>query len=95
MLTDQELQSLRNMGNESEMAADEINRLRAELATMTKSRDAAMRIVTAKDQQMSALRAQQDQWIEARSTLESERETNARLTAELDAVLVMKKMNRE
>lgn len=32
MLTDQELQSLRNMGNESETAADEIARLRAELA---------------------------------------------------------------
>ena len=30
-LTDQELQTLRNMGNESEAAADEIVRLRAEL----------------------------------------------------------------
>lgn len=32
MLTDQELQSLRNLGNEAEAAADEIERLRAELA---------------------------------------------------------------
>ncbi len=32
MLTDQELQSLRNMGNESEAAADEIARLREFLA---------------------------------------------------------------
>lgn len=31
-LTDPELQSLRNLGNEFEMAADEIVRLRAELA---------------------------------------------------------------
>ncbi len=31
MLTDQELQSLRNLGNEAEAAADEIKRLRAEL----------------------------------------------------------------
>ena len=29
MLTDRELQTLRNMGNESEAAADEIDRLRA------------------------------------------------------------------
>lgn len=29
MLNDQELQSLRNLGNEAEAAADEINRLRA------------------------------------------------------------------
>lgn len=99
MLTDQELQSLRNMGNESETAADEITRLRADLAkvtwqrneaqaglaAMTKSRDAAMRIVTAKDQQMSVLRTQQDQWSEARNTLESERAANARITADLAA----------
>jgi hypothetical protein len=32
MLTDQELQTLRNMGNEAEAAADEIVSLRAELA---------------------------------------------------------------
>ena len=31
MLTDQELQSLRNMGNEAEAAADEIQRLRNEV----------------------------------------------------------------
>lgn len=31
MLTDQELQSLRNLGNEAEAAADEIERLRAAL----------------------------------------------------------------
>jgi hypothetical protein len=32
MMTDQQLQSLRNMGNEAEDAADEIVRLRAELS---------------------------------------------------------------
>jgi hypothetical protein len=31
MLTDRELQSLRNLGNEAEAAADEIERLRAEV----------------------------------------------------------------
>lgn len=31
MLTDQELQSLRNLGNEAEAAADEVARLRAAL----------------------------------------------------------------
>ena len=81
------------------IAYDEITRLRADLAkvtwqrneaqaglaAMTKSRDAAMRIVTAKDQQMSMLRTQQDQWSEARNTLESERAANARITADLAA----------
>ena len=33
MLSDQELQSLRNLGNESEAAADEIVRLRAIIGT--------------------------------------------------------------
>ncbi len=32
MMTDQEFQSLRNMGNEAEAAADEIERLREALA---------------------------------------------------------------
>ena len=41
MLTDQELQSLRNMGNESETAADEIDQLRAELAKVTWQRNEA------------------------------------------------------
>ena len=41
MLTDQELQSLRNMGNESETAADEIAQLRAELAKVTWQRNEA------------------------------------------------------
>lgn len=59
------------------------NEAQAGLAAMTKSRDAAMRIVTAKDQQMSVLRTQQDQWSEARNTLESERAANARITADL------------
>ena len=36
MLTDRELQSLRNLGNESEAAADEIVDLRAELDYKTK-----------------------------------------------------------
>jgi len=61
------------------------NEAQAGLAAMTKSRDAAMRIVTAKDQQMSVLRTQQDQWSEARNTLESERAANARITADLAA----------
>ena len=34
MLTDQELQSLRNLGNEAEVAADEIERLREGLRGM-------------------------------------------------------------
>lgn len=34
MLTDKELQSLRNLGNEAEAAADEIVRLRADLKAM-------------------------------------------------------------
>lgn len=36
MLTDQELQNLRNMGNEAESAADEICSLRALLAEASK-----------------------------------------------------------
>lgn len=38
-LTDKELQSLRNMGNECEEAADEIERLRVALVSMTRERD--------------------------------------------------------
>lgn len=33
-MTDQELQSLRNLGNEAEAAADEIERQRAEIAAL-------------------------------------------------------------
>lgn len=36
MLTDQELQSLRNLGNEAEAAADEIDRLHVENARLAK-----------------------------------------------------------
>lgn len=35
MLTDKQLQSLRNLGNEAEEAADEIERLRAEVTRLT------------------------------------------------------------
>ena len=94
------LQALQQVANEvGQQSSEEITRLRADLAkvtwqrneaqaglaAMTKSRDAAMRIVTAKDQQMSVLRTQQDQWSEARNTLESERAANARITADLAA----------
>lgn len=40
-LTDRELQTLRNTGNEAEAAADEIERLRSELAAVTRERDEA------------------------------------------------------
>lgn len=42
MLTDQELQSLRNQGNEAEAAADEIAALRAEVAEWQKLRNPAV-----------------------------------------------------
>lgn len=42
MLTDKELQSLRNLGNEAEAAADEIVRLRAEVSRLRSERDAAV-----------------------------------------------------
>lgn len=50
MLTDQELQSLRNMGNEAEEAADEIMRLREELALMTRDRDSWIEQASARTQ---------------------------------------------
>ena len=41
MLTDQELQSLRNMGNEAEAAADEVARLRGEVAMLRATMEGA------------------------------------------------------
>ena len=46
-MTDQELQSLRNMGNECEAAADEIARLRAENAMLAANASRLQRLLDA------------------------------------------------
>lgn len=56
MLTDQELQSLRNMGNEPEIAAEEITRLRAELAKVTWQRNEAQADLAASQAECERLR---------------------------------------
>lgn len=76
----------------AQAGADEIERLRAELAASRhelegakKAANAQARIIESLQQQRAHLNAQRDQWIEARGTLDSERAANAVLTEELAA----------
>lgn len=73
MLTDQELQSLRNQGNEAEAAADEIAELRAAYALLFK-RESEMR------KAIDGLRAQS-----ARDATEARWSTREQIAAWLEA----------
>lgn len=66
-------------------SAFEIERLRGELAAATRSLSAAKAVIEAKERQQTAMHEQVAQLKEARNTLQSEREANARLTGELAA----------
>ncbi len=76
----------------AQAAAEEIRKLRAELAASRhelenakKAADAQARLIDSLEQQRAHLNAQRDQWVEARDTLDSERAANAVLTEELAA----------
>jgi len=72
-------------GNLDLMAADEIDRLRAELSTERKRQSAMRTLITSLENTLSHYRSKQDEADEAIRTLDSERAANAALTAELAA----------
>jgi len=59
MLSDQEMQSLRNLGNEAEKAVDEIYALRTELSL---ARAANLAVVRRQQSEIDALKTEVQQW---------------------------------